>query len=140
MGNENEQVVRDFIRTWERHDTLRQGYETFIAEDCLWENTGLRPIRGRDAVLALLERSIETWGEYSVHGEPAHVAIAGDIVFVERRDVMKDASDTPFCEVPIAGVFEVSDRKIVRWSDYYDPKPMLRAMDAAIKARQAAHG
>jgi limonene-1,2-epoxide hydrolase len=133
----NEDIVLSFIESWENHDSLRDGYANYMAEDCLWENTGLKPIVGRDAVLALVDRSIETWGRYTVHTTCHHVAVTGDLVFVERHDLVNDENGSHLYEMPIVGVFEVIDGKIKRWSDYYDPKPMFASINQAA-ARKAA--
>lgn len=130
-------TVKNFLETWEDHSTLKQGYADFMAEDIVWENTGLSPVHGRSNALDLVDKSIGTWGRYKVEGVCKNIFADGNIVFVERVDLMKQENGEVFCEVPIAGVFEVNDDgKIASWKDYYDPKNMLKSMSEFIKRNE----
>ena len=56
-------------------------------------------------------------------------ATAGGLVFLERLDRHRLASG--WVELPVAGVFEVSDGKIRSWRDYFDAQTLLSHWPAA---------
>jgi limonene-1,2-epoxide hydrolase len=54
---------------------------------------------------------------------------AGDIVMNERLEHW--AKGTVRVQLPVLGVFTITDNKIVRWCDYFDAgtvKPLIEAM------------
>jgi len=53
------------------------------------------------------------------------MAATGGLVFTERIDALERAGRTG--ELPVAGVFEVEDGRIVAWRDYFD---LRQALDA----------
>jgi limonene-1,2-epoxide hydrolase len=61
----------------------------------------------------------------SIEIENLHVAAAGDVVFTERIDKFRNAIVT--FDLPVAGVFEVKDGKIVAHRDYFEYQTWLRA-------------
>ena len=50
-------------------------------------------------------------------------ATAGPVVFLERLDRHRLADK--WVELPVTGVFEVRDGRIVRWRDYFDTMTIL---------------
>jgi limonene-1,2-epoxide hydrolase len=121
MGNAAERVVLDFLAAWPRGDI--DELMGFFAPDAVYHNIPVPPVRGaaaiREAFLAFarLMDSIEI--------ENLHVAAAGDVVFTERIDRFRNATVT--LDLPVAGVFEVRDGKIVAHRDYFDYQTWLRA-------------
>lgn len=53
------------------------------------------------------------------------IAVSDDTVLTERVDHMDMADRTRMMSFPLAGMLTVKAGKIVRWSDYFDPRPLL---------------
>jgi limonene-1,2-epoxide hydrolase len=116
-----ERVVLDFLAAWPRGDI--EELMAFFAPDAVYHNIPVPPVRGataiREAFLAFarLMDSIEI--------ENLHVAASGDVVFTERIDRFRNKTVT--LDLPVAGVFEVRDGKIVAHRDYFDYQTWLAA-------------
>jgi limonene-1,2-epoxide hydrolase len=116
-----QRVVLDFLAAWPRGDI--EELMAFFALDAVYHNIPVPPVRGaaaiREAFLAFarLMDSIEI--------ENLHVAASGDVVFTERIDRFRNKTVT--LDLPVAGVFEVRDGKIVAHRDYFDYQTWLRA-------------
>jgi limonene-1,2-epoxide hydrolase len=116
-----ERVVLDFLAAWPRGDI--EELMAFFAPDAVYHNIPVPPVRGaaaiREAFLAFarLMDSIEI--------ENLHVAASGDVVFTERIDRFRNKTVT--LDLPVAGVFEVRDGKIVAHRDYFDYQTWLGA-------------
>ena len=57
--------------------------------------------------------------EFVVH----HMVSDGDLVFTERTDRFVTGGKT--IELPVAGIFEIRDGKIVAWRDYFDMQTFM---------------
>ena len=116
-----ERVVLDFLAAWPRGDI--EELMAFFAPDAVYHNIPVPPVRGAAAIreaflgFARLMDSIEI--------ENLHVAASGDVVFTERIDRFRNKTVT--LDLPVAGVFEVRDGKIVAHRDYFDYQTWLRA-------------
>jgi limonene-1,2-epoxide hydrolase len=121
MSNVAERVVLEFLAAWPRGDI--DELMSFFAPDAVYHNIPVAPVRGAAAIreaflgFARLMDSIEI--------ENLHIAAAGDVVFTERIDKFRNATVT--LDLPVAGVFEVKDGKILAHRDYFDYQTWLRA-------------
>ncbi|AIT79806.1 hypothetical protein JI59_08450 [Novosphingobium pentaromativorans US6-1] len=104
------------VEGWEKLD-LEIIAECF-SDDAVWHNMPYPPYKGREAIMGMIARflgDVETL-EFIVHhsGE-----LAPGIVVNERTDsfTMKDGRKV---DLPVMGIFEVSDGKIRHWRDYFD--------------------
>ena len=90
-----------------------------VAPDCVYHNIPLDPIRGADAMRQTLAGFGEMLGsiEFDIRNQMA----AGNVVMNERVDYF-NVPGKPRYGLPVAGVFEVKDGKIVAWRDYWDRK------------------
>jgi limonene-1,2-epoxide hydrolase len=114
MSSENEQLVSDFCEAWSRRDIDEiVGYFT---PDAVYHNIPMDPVTGLEAIRNVLTLFVPTSTEieWTVHA----IGSNGDLVFTERTDrfVMGEKS----VDLPVAGVFEISDGKIKAWRDYFD--------------------
>lgn len=120
MASANEQLILDFCNAWSRRniDELL-GYFT---PDAVYHNIPLEPLKGIDAIRSTLEM----FAAPAEHIEFEMLALAsnGDLVFTERVDrfriLGKDVA------LPVAGVFEVRNGKIVAWRDYFDMQTWMK--------------
>jgi limonene-1,2-epoxide hydrolase len=121
MTNRAQQLVLDFLAAWPRGNI--DELMSFFAPDAVYHNIPVPAVRGapaiREAFLAFarLMDSIEI--------ENLHVAASGDVVFTERIDRFRSAGMA--LDLPVAGVFEVRDGKIVAHRDYFDYRTWLDA-------------
>lgn len=133
MGErENLDVVQAFLRAWEggTYAQLRGAYEAYLADDVVYENSGLPPCRGLAEALALIDGIQAATDIQSIAAEIRGMATAGDLVFSERVDHHFDSSGTENLTPHICGVMEVRGGRIAAWRDYFDPAPLLQGVSA----------
>ncbi|WP_421866444.1 limonene-1,2-epoxide hydrolase family protein [Parvibaculum sp.] len=112
--NDNEQTVRDFIDAWPRLDVAE--IVGFFAEDGIYHNMMLDPVKGREALTGFIGGFVNGWSD--VKWELLNIASAGNLVFAERVDCMT-VGGKPVA-LPCCGVFEMEAGKIKVWRDYFD--------------------
>jgi limonene-1,2-epoxide hydrolase len=117
-----EQVVDAFCAAASKKD-----YETaftYLAEDVEYQNMPLPPVFGHDGVRQTLDALLAlcTDSEWVVHRQLA----SGTTVMNERTDRFE--MNGRWVDLPVAGVFEVRDDKIVLWRDYFDLPTIVNAM------------
>jgi len=115
-----EQVVREFCAVWERGELER--FADFVAEDAVFHMLPLEPTSGLAAIREEC-RKLDFLGRVRV--EILHLVAAGELVFTERIDHLKKPDHEG--ALPVVGVFEVRDGRIVAWRDYFD---LRQALDA----------
>lgn len=107
-------VVREFVRAFERMD-----YDAaceFIADDCEYTNIPLGTVTGPAGVRGVLEPFFAPVleNEFMILRE----AVNGSTVFIERLD--RHRLQDKWIELPVTGVFEVGESKILVWREYFD--------------------
>ncbi len=109
-----EQTVTSFIEAIERKDL--DTAIAFLHDECEYDNVPMGKVFGPTEIRAILEPMIMSCStvEWVVHRQAAN----GNVVFNERLDRF----EMPFgwLEVPVTGVFELTDGNIVLWRDYFD--------------------
>src|SRR6058998_2982221 len=115
-----ERAVASFLHamgpTWE--DFL-DGYDVWLTDDALWENSGFPAIEGKGKCIAFLHKLREMTGMAYCTIEVHNICSRGDVVLTERTDRMHREDGSVIAEFAIMGAFEVRDGKIARYSDYY---------------------
>ncbi|MGH9038346.1 MAG: limonene-1,2-epoxide hydrolase family protein [Acidimicrobiia bacterium] len=129
---ENIALVESFFKAWEggTYAELRGAYDDHLADDCLYENSGLPPCPGKAAALALIDGIQVVTDIQSITAEIRGLAAAGDLVFSERVDHHFNSQGVENLTPSICGVMEVRQGKIAAWRDYFDPAPLLAGMTA----------
>ena len=114
LGSDPAAVVAEFIGRLERKDV--EGAIALVGDTCEYDNVPMGKVYGPDAISALLSPMLAACEE--VEWVIYRQAATGNVVFNERLDRFK----MPFgwLEIPVTGVFEVSDGKISLWRDYFD--------------------
>ena len=114
-------VAEAFLAAMAANDA--DGALALVADDILYVNVGLPPIRGRrgvEKVLRLLDRPGVGFEVY-LHS----IAVDGDAVLTERTDVLlKGRFRAQFW---VWGRFDVRDGQIVLWRDSFDFWDLLKA-------------
>jgi len=108
-----EQIVRDFLAAWPRRKI--EELVDFFADDAVYHIVPVAPIRGKKAIREVFEGFL---GAFSVELVVVNAAANGNVVFTERIDRF-DMNGKRF-DLPVNGVFELRDGKIVAFRDYFD--------------------
>lgn len=89
---------------------------SYLADDCLYHNIPLDPIQGKATIAQTLAGFGEALGTFDF--KIVHQVASGNIVMNERIDTFSKSGYA----LPVAGIFEVKDGKIVSWRDYFDTR------------------
>ena len=89
-----------------------------VSDDCEYDNVPMLKVHGPEAIKGMLEPMMGACEEidWVVHRSAAQ----GNLVFNERLD--RFCTDGKWLEIPVCGVFEITDGKISLWRDYFDLK------------------
>jgi limonene-1,2-epoxide hydrolase len=122
----NLDVVRRFIAAWARNDL--DEIMSFFAEDCVYHNMPVEPVRGLEATRAVIKgfSSMATRVEWVLHQIAENEA---GVVLTERTDRFEIGGR--WVELPVMGSFEVRGRKITAWRDYFDLAQFQRQLPGA---------
>ena len=114
MSIPNEAVVEAFCAAWKARDV--DDIMSYFADDAVYHNIPIEPAVGLDAIRAVIEMFVPPADEIEF---TIHLMMSdGDLVFTERTDRFVTGGKTVV--LPVAGVFEIRDHKIVAWRDYFD--------------------
>ena len=116
------QIVNDFITAVEQKDV--DTAVALLSDDIRYENMPMDPIIGRDAVAATLRMFLEPAS--AVEWPVLRETVDGSCVMNERLDRFKIGDG--WLELPVAGVFEITDGLITLWRDYFDMATYQRQM------------
>jgi limonene-1,2-epoxide hydrolase len=125
MSKDAERVAREFLGAMATREGLLGSIQTYCAPECSWANTGLPTAENRDAMVATMQSFIDGFELDRMVVEFVAIAANGNTVLTERIDHLEKADGSTIASLPVSGTLEVSNGKIVRWSDYFDPRPFL---------------
>jgi len=114
-------VVRRFCAAWS-NDASAAELAAFFTDDAVYHNMPLEPVKGREAIAKNFSSFIRPGapGIESLKLRIINIVANGPIVMTERVDAFKLPHKS--FELPVMGVFEISDGKIKAWRDYFDTK------------------
>jgi limonene-1,2-epoxide hydrolase len=96
----------------------------FLAEDCVYHNMPLEPVRGHEAIEGVLRQFIDRFE--SAEFEILNLVGDGPTVLTERVDRFRRA-DGGEVVLPVMGAFEVGPDGLIRaWRDYFDLQAFVR--------------
>lgn len=127
MSQNPEVVVRAFFNELGRGGGLISAVENYCADECKWENTGLPTAENKAAMLQMMQGFIDGYQVHALVIDVIALGVGGETVLTERVDHMDTADGKRLLSFPLAGTLTVRGGKIVRWSDYFDPRPLLPA-------------
>lgn len=114
MADDAEAVVRAFCDAVAEGDVA--GLGRFFADDVVYHNMPMDPVRGVDDTVAFLQGFLAMCE--SARFEIRALAVDGGTVLTERVDVfVVHGEHRP---LPVMGAFEVTDGRITAWRDYFD--------------------
>ena len=120
-----EETVDAFIHAIEGKDL--EAALALAADDIEYDNVPMSAVHGVDATRAMLESFVSGSDEIAwvIHRQVA----AGDLVMNERTDRFRTGEH--WVEIPVAGVWQVTDGRIALWRDYFDLQGLMEQMTAA---------
>jgi limonene-1,2-epoxide hydrolase len=124
--SDNVKRVLEFIDVWSRNDV--DAVMAFFADDAVYHNIPVEPVRGREAIRAVIQgfTGMASEIEWITH----HAAeTAEGVVLTERLDRFKMGER--WVELPVMGSFELRDGRIVAWRDYFDMAQFQRQLPGA---------
>jgi len=107
-------VVRAFVAAIERKDI--DAALALVTDDVVYDNVPIGPVTGRQAIREVLQRPIGAATQ--VQWVVRHQVAQGDVVMNERVD--RFLVDGRWIEIPVAGLFVLSNGRISLWRDYFD--------------------
>jgi limonene-1,2-epoxide hydrolase len=113
MATVQEKIVTDFLAAWPRKNV--DELMSYFAPDAVYHNIPVPPVEGADAIRKVFEAFVAS---FSVVLDVVNIASKGDLVFTERVD--RFVSKGKKFDLPVNGVFELRDGKIVSFRDYFD--------------------
>ncbi|TML12740.1 MAG: hypothetical protein E6G39_11365 [Actinobacteria bacterium] len=120
MNESNEQAYLELLRSWERGGAAEvcSKIRDLFTDATVWVQPGLPTTTGPDDAIAI----VQTWGAAfaSYELEIRHVASTDDAVLVERFETFRHGDGSIFLALPVVGVAEFRDGKIINWREYYD--------------------
>lgn len=122
----NREIIEQFMATWPSMDVGR--LMAFFDPDAVYTNVPIDPPnRGAAAIRATMEGflAMATRCEFVVHHSV--VDEARGIVMNERTDRF-ELPDGRWLELPVMGVFELREGRIVAWRDYFDLAGFQKAL------------
>ncbi|MGW4071689.1 limonene-1,2-epoxide hydrolase family protein [Nocardia grenadensis] len=138
-GNDNEQLVLEFFAGMGPDlEAFKNTYRKFLAEDVIWESVGFDHHPNLEDSLRYLDTLAEQTGMAYCDITVQNLASAGDLVFTERVDTMYRADGSKIMDFRVAGVLEVRDGKIARYTDYLDSLGTATQLQSL--AREMGHG
>ena len=130
-----ERIVASFIEAWNARDL--EGILAHFAPDAVYHNIPMEPLTGIAAIREGLEGFVgmATNIDWQVHAS----ADAGDgRVLNERLDRFEIGGR--WLEIPVMGIFEILDGRIIAWRDYFDLAQFQKQLAEIGGARAAAEG
>lgn len=122
-----EETVTAFIDQWNRNDM--EAMLAMCAEEVVWHNIPMEPIRGKEAMRAAVEGSMA--GVEGCAWQVHAIAARGNTVLTERTDgfVLKDGRTA---KIRVMGTFEIDAAgRIAAWRDYFDMAEFTREFGSA---------
>ena len=122
----NADFILEFIHAQANHDI--DELMEFFAADCIYHNIPMAPVTGTEAIRKTLEAlsGMAEEVEWVAHQVAENEA---GVVLTERTDRFKIAGR--WIELPVMGTFEVHDRKITAWRDYFDMNQFTEQLPSA---------
>ena len=114
MSASPEQIIRNFCTACSRKNI--DELMSFFARDAVYHNIPVAPVRGVEAIRTVFLGFTKLMDSIDI--DVLAIAAHGNIVFTERVDRFRWQGKR--LDLPVAGVFEVSDGKIIAHRDYFD--------------------
>jgi limonene-1,2-epoxide hydrolase len=115
-----EEVVRAFYQAWDS-EGFKPAYIRYLAEDCVWENSGFPDCVGKAQTLSLLEMYLTKSKRPYARVEIKNMVSSGNTVLTERVEHCYNKENDDRYTGKLMSVFVVRGGLITRWAEYFDP-------------------
>jgi limonene-1,2-epoxide hydrolase len=105
--------------------------EGYFTPDAMYQNMPLPPAYGREAVIATLAGLFTALSVDRI--DTYYLASRDGFVLTERMDLLTAKHNGKSFELPVAGVFQVADGRIVAWRDYFDLREFEEAVELPLR-------
>jgi ketosteroid isomerase-like protein len=114
-NSEHLEIIRRTVEAWDRRDP--GSLITFFDDDAVWcalpgNPDYPDPVRGRDAILRLIEEWLEPWDRYEI--ETLEVVDRGDAAVWTARHIASEGITGMHLDVSMSAVFDFRDGRIVQ--------------------------
>jgi limonene-1,2-epoxide hydrolase len=117
-----EAITRDFFATWSTSfDGVIDGFSTYLAPDCDWDQKPMLRTRTRGGALKFLRVCHRAIGLETIDVELLSIAVRGNVVHTARIDHLYRKDGSLIGSPPVAGVLTFENLQIVHWKEYFDP-------------------
>jgi limonene-1,2-epoxide hydrolase len=120
MASNDEATIVGILDAWANgHDAAAEQVIAHFAPGCTWIQPGMPTTTGPDEAIALI-KGFAAMDCAAIKVDVHNVASVGTTVFTERVDhvIMNDGSTS--MSIPVVGVTEFEDGKIIAWREYFD--------------------
>tara|TARA_B110000014_G_scaffold173916_1_gene124108 strand:+ start:636 stop:1001 length:366 start_codon:yes stop_codon:yes gene_type:complete len=114
MSVEADSLIRSFCEAWSNSD-LEKIME-FFDEDAVYHNIPMEPAKGIDDIRAFIDGFFSMAS--SITFDILNQVATETTVMNERVDTLIIGENTT--TLPVAGIFEIRNGKIIEWRDYFD--------------------
>ena len=114
MSPSADTVIRSFCNAWSEGSL--EEIMGFFDENAIYHNIPMEPAEGLEQIRAFIEGFLAM--ATSIQFEILHQVATETIVMNERIDTLVIGDVTTV--LPVMGIFELADGKIVKWRDYFD--------------------
>lgn len=128
-ANADETLILQFLQalTTNNADELI----TYFDAEGMYQNMPLPPAYGREAVYVTLSALLGVMSIDAV--ETYHIASGNGFVYAERIDVLTALPTGKTFPLPVLGVFQLREGKIVGWRDYFDLREFEEAVELPLR-------
>lgn len=133
-----EQTVRNFLHLFHTGTLDGAALRALLADDARYQPlVPIAPIRqGADAIVEELERQYRLYDECAC--DILKLAVAGDTVFTERVDTVRQLANGQHTTTHVTGVFDLNaEGKISWWREYWDGLDCAGQLDIDDKAMRS---
>jgi limonene-1,2-epoxide hydrolase len=122
MTRTPDELVTEFCGLWASPDPEKLA--DYFAEEAVYHNIPMEAIHGRAAIKEFIGGFTAGYDgiDFIVHRQISD----GNVVMTERTDVLR-RKDGVAVRLPVMGVFEIVDDRIVGWRDYFDRATITKA-------------
>ena len=121
MATNPEKIVREFCAAWSRKNI--DELMSFFDANAVYHNIPVPAVTGTEAIRAAFLAFASLMD--TINLELLAIASNGNVVFTERIDRFRWQGKA--LDLPVAGVFEVRNGKIVAHRDYFDYGTWMKA-------------
>ena len=114
MNQTPDQIIRLFCDAWS-HEDLDEIMEYFD-DAAIYHNIPMEVQEGKENIRGFIAGFLSMAS--SIEFEILHQVSEGDVVMNERVDTLVMGENT--IALPVMGIFELANGKIVKWRDYFD--------------------